>query len=85
MKATLEYLVIKQKMSRTDFNLKISSVIIPRFYNLYREYEMFLSYIPIQHIYSVYVYQAEALFEFLIIEVRIPDILRRSKKFNSKH
>ena len=40
---------------------------------------MFLSYIPIQHIYSVFVYQAEALFEILIIEVRIPDILRRSK------
>ena len=72
-------------MFRTDFNLKISSIIIPRFYKLYGEFEIFLSYIPIQHIYFVRVYQTEALFEFLIIEVRIPDILKRSKKFNSKH
>ena len=43
---------------------------------------MFLSYMLI---YSVDFYQGEVLFEFLIIEVRIPDVLRRSKKFNRKH
>ena len=45
---------------------------------------MFLSYVPIQHIYSVCLYRAEVLFEFLKIEVRIPDVLRHSKKFNKK-
>ena len=45
---------------------------------------MFLPYISFQHIYPVYLYQAEVLFEFLIIEVRIPDVLRRSKIFNTK-
>ena len=45
---------------------------------------MFLPYISFHHIYSVYLYQAEVLFEFLITEVRIPDVLRRSKKFNTK-
>ena len=42
---------------------------------------MFLSYMLI---YSVDFYQGEVLFEFLIIEVRIPDVLRRSKIFNTK-
>ena len=45
---------------------------------------MDLFYIPFQHIYSVYLYQAEVLFEFLTIKVRIADVLRRSKTFNIK-
>ena len=43
-------------------------------------YEIFLCYIPIQHIYSV-----EVPFELLMVEVRISDVLRLSKEFNSKH
>ena len=45
---------------------------------------MFLPYISFQHIHSVCLYQAEVLFEFLAIEIRISDVLRRSKKFNTK-
>ena len=37
-------------------------------------------YTPIQHIYSV-----EVLFKLLMTEVRILDVLRLSKEFNSKH
>ena len=82
------YLLLKVKQWKSDkiwfFFSFFAYIITPRFYNLYRVCEMDLPYIPFQHIYSVYLYQAEVLFEFLIIEFRIPDVLRRSKTFNTK-
>ena len=44
-------------------------------------YPVYLSSISI----LFYLCQAEVLFEFLIIEVRIQDVSRRSKEFHSKH
>ena len=75
-------------MSRTEFNLKTSSVIIPRFYKLYRAYN-YMKYL--YHIYLSYIFilfcllPTEVPFEFLIIQVWISDVLTHSKKCNPFH
>ena len=44
-------------------------------------YAMYLSNISI----LFFLYQTEVPYELLMIEVKISDVLRRSKEFNSKH